>query len=585
MSFMRRMRMFKRIKNILLCSVLCLALMSTALSVAAAGEMKMSWKGDYTNSASLVVTFTSPAAYTQQVTAVLYNDEVSNPGFSDYLRMKEVTSRNGNQTTFSIPLGNDLNAADGKYKLTLTGNGVKASECVETIDVTILIPSNLPSLLTAINSANSSSAMYTALSAVDDALQLNLPASCESLMSELLTVRNGDDYSGSFDTLNEVNDAYAKAYLIDCLKSSGVSADGLCEYVEKYNYIFGLDLEQADYVAYKNDIYTKVISLKSTFGGDGIGDWREFVSAVEKTTAVVKINNCETGELESAVLNYKNLIGLSSDDMAGYNSLPDTNKQIVLRNLYMKSFNTVEEVKTAFVDAVDVELEKVADNSSTNTDNNKNNNGNKNNNNKTDMGTISFGGGGTQTSVATQPTGSFSDVNTSHWAYEYVSKLSGTGIISGYPDGTFRPEAAVTREEFIKMVVSAAGLYDKNAECEFSDVNSSDWFYRYVASAKANGIVNGISDTTFGAGVKISRQDVAVIVERLLVKAADEQNDNEITTKYLDDEKIADYAKTAVVRLSNLGILSGHDDGTFAPEDFLTRAQAAKVIAMFREKL
>ncbi len=573
MMFMRKVCILKTIKDMLLCGVLCIALLIPVLPVSAAHEMQASWRGDYTtDSATLIVTFKSPAQYTQQVTAVLYNDEVSEPVFTDFLRMKEVTSRNGNETTFSIPLGNDLNAADGKYKLTLTGNGIKADECVETVDVTILIPTNLSGLLATINSASDATEMHSALSAVDDALQLNLPASCTSLMNEFIVVRGSSDYNGAFANINAVNDAYVKAYVIDYLKSSGVTADGLCEYVEKNNAIFGLDLEQTDYDAYKNGIYTKVIKLKSTFSGNGIGDWHKLVSAIEKTTAVERINDCETDELETAVLAYKNLIGLSADDLAGYNALPDTNQQIVLRSLYMKNFDITEQIKNAFTGAVTVEQQKLS---------------NSNNNNKNDkpsrenMGTI--GGGGLSAPIAPKPTGIFTDINTSHWAYEYVAKLNGTSIISGYPDGSFKPDATVTREEFIKMVVAAAGLYDKNAVCEFGDVNPDDWFYTYVASAKAKGIVNGIDDTNFGAGVSISRQDVAVIVERLLNSNSGEKD--AVNTNYADDEKIADYAKVAVIRLSNLGILSGHDDGTFAPEAYLTRAQAAKVIAMFREKL
>ena len=69
----------------------------------------------------------------------------------------------------------------------------------------------------------------------------------------------------------------------------------------------------------------------------------------------------------------------------------------------------------------------------------------------------------------------FSDLPSSHWGYSYVQTLVGDGTINGYADGTFRPEANVTRAEFVKMI----GKTDKSFDTPFADINGH-WAYDYI---------------------------------------------------------------------------------------------------------
>ena len=169
--------------------------------------------------------------------------------------------------------------------------------------------------------------------------------------------------------------------------------------------------------------------------------------------------------------------------------------------------------------------------------------------------------------------GSFADMAGYEWASEAVEALKDMGAINGKTDSAFAPADYVTREEFIKMFVSLFGEVDSDASADFADVDSSAWYYSYVASALKAGIVNGVGDGRFGVGQNISRQDIAVIAFRALAIA---KGENEVS--FDDFDSVADYAKDAVDALSSQGIINGMGDGSFAPNANATRAQAAKIL-------
>lgn len=168
----------------------------------------------------------------------------------------------------------------------------------------------------------------------------------------------------------------------------------------------------------------------------------------------------------------------------------------------------------------------------------------------------------------------FSDMAGFAWAEKAVSYLSGKGIINGKGNGAFEPQANVKREEFVKMLVLAFSLSDENADCSFSDVTGGAWFKPYVASAVKNEIINGISAELFGAGEYITRQDMAVCVFRAAGVRADGFDEGMFT----DADKIAPYAREAISWMKKNGLVSGYGDGSFSPNGFCTRAEAAKII-------
>lgn len=166
----------------------------------------------------------------------------------------------------------------------------------------------------------------------------------------------------------------------------------------------------------------------------------------------------------------------------------------------------------------------------------------------------------------------FSDLIGYEWAEKSINELADRGIVTGDETGSFKPGDYVTREAFVKMLVCAMEL-ELDGNCNFVDVAQSDWSYPYIAAAFEAGYVQGISETEFGKGINISREDIAVMVARALGKEI-----NEYKIEFTDADNISDYAVGSIGILCEAGIINGMGDGSFAPKQLCTRAQAAVII-------
>lgn len=172
------------------------------------------------------------------------------------------------------------------------------------------------------------------------------------------------------------------------------------------------------------------------------------------------------------------------------------------------------------------------------------------------------------------PSAVFTDIST-HWARTYIEEMYKDGIVNGKGDGTFAPDATVTREEFITMLVRTLGIDTTGASTNFADVNKDDWFAPFVNAAYKNNIVNGVSSDKFGIGTNISRQDMCVMVYNAIGEKLSKNSDGEY---FADDTAIASYAKNAVYLLKENGVINGRGENIFAPGGTATRAEAAKII-------
>ena len=169
----------------------------------------------------------------------------------------------------------------------------------------------------------------------------------------------------------------------------------------------------------------------------------------------------------------------------------------------------------------------------------------------------------------------FEDVSEDDWYFEYVTVLTEYGIVSGDGTGNFNPTANITREQFLKMLVEAAGIETDEAENTFADVKDA-WYKPYVLKAKNFGIVNGISETEFGIGSNITRQDMAVMISRTIEKLGIEIESKDVD-EFADYSKVSDYARDGVIFMKSIGLIEGYNN-EYRPNDNLTRAEAAKVI-------
>ena len=201
-----------------------------------------------------------------------------------------------------------------------------------------------------------------------------------------------------------------------------------------------------------------------------------------------------------------------------------------------------------------------------------------------------FGGGGGGGGISKQPSDSininnpttedtgFSDMS-NHWAKDAINTLAKSGIIGGFPDGTFKPDESVTRAQFTVMVVRALGIKSEK-QCEFTDVSGNSWYMESISAAVNAGIVNGTGDGKFSPDEYIKRQDAFLIIYR----AYSELLKSEEKHSFVDGNMISDYAVQAVEALYAADIVKGTDSGELKPLDNTSRAEVATILLRIIEK-
>ena len=176
------------------------------------------------------------------------------------------------------------------------------------------------------------------------------------------------------------------------------------------------------------------------------------------------------------------------------------------------------------------------------------------------------------TPTPVEPQDMFTDLGNYAWAKEAVETLASKGVIAGLGDGSFNPGGKLTREQAIKIIVLALGLEGSDTNA-FADEVEGAWYSEYLATARANGIANGVGDNAFGIGKTISRQDFVTMIYRALNIEAESAE-----LSFADKDTIKSYSKDAVAYFSEKGIVNGYTDGTFKPEETVKRAEAAKIV-------
>jgi hypothetical protein len=121
--------------------------------------------------------------------------------------------------------------------------------------------------------------------------------------------------------------------------------------------------------------------------------------------------------------------------------------------------------------------------------------------------------------IYTPPVPTFNDVPATHTFYPYVETAYHQGVISGYSDGTFRPENSVTRGQLCKIVVLAEGWLDNcPVPGHFSDVPPSNPFYCFIETAYNHRIISGYADGTFRPGNPATRGQICKIVYQAVIE-------------------------------------------------------------------
>lgn len=181
--------------------------------------------------------------------------------------------------------------------------------------------------------------------------------------------------------------------------------------------------------------------------------------------------------------------------------------------------------------------------------------------------------------------GSFRDVTRGHWAFASVERAAELGLVTGYSDGTFRPDTPVTRAQFVLMLWRMCGKPAAAKAASFADA-SADWYQDALSWAVENGYVNGLSDTRFGPDAPITRQQAMAILFRL----NGGQSGTELTLTgiyeqtFADSTTIASWAKDATWWAVYHELVSGVGGSRIAPEANASRAQIAAILLRYADQ-
>jgi len=170
----------------------------------------------------------------------------------------------------------------------------------------------------------------------------------------------------------------------------------------------------------------------------------------------------------------------------------------------------------------------------------------------------------------------FADVQ-KHWAKEYIEALAARGIISGFEDGSFRPEAPVTRVQYAAMINKAfASAPSRRGSTTFQDVAANYWGYQAIQAAYQKGFMSGYPEGTFKPDLQIPKLEVLLALSSGLNLSS---TNTSILSFYSDASQIPDWAKSAIAGVTEKRVVVNYPRvKELSPTRNATRAEVAAMI-------
>lgn len=179
------------------------------------------------------------------------------------------------------------------------------------------------------------------------------------------------------------------------------------------------------------------------------------------------------------------------------------------------------------------------------------------------------------------PAPAFTDIH-NHWAADNILFAASRGLLSGTSDTTFSPGTGMTRGMFVTALGRLAGINpDSYQTGKFTDVKADAYYAPYVNWAAQNGIMEGVTATTFAPDTNINREQMAVIMANYAKKLGYDLPKTLRAVTFADNAQISSWAKDAVKAMQQVGILAGKANNCFDPKGTATRAEVATVLRRF----
>ena len=180
------------------------------------------------------------------------------------------------------------------------------------------------------------------------------------------------------------------------------------------------------------------------------------------------------------------------------------------------------------------------------------------------------------------------DVSKDAWYHAAVDYVVKQGIMEGMSATTFSPNTEVTRAQAVQILYNLEGqpdVSDENLGYPYEDVNAEEWYGNAVYWARITGVATGYGDGTFQPGDSITRQEFAqMLYNYARYKGYDLTAEGDLS-QFPDSGSVADWAETAMSWANGNELINGHDDGTIDAAGTATRAQAASILMRFDQNL
>lgn len=388
----------------------------------------------------------------------------------------------------------------------------------------------------------------------------------------------------NIDSISEFGDILAKEFAVGRLNHlSDVS--GVENVINTNNPYYALATDNKYYKNYKEEILGKFVNYTAK---NLAGVREDFVKAY--VAAAIK-NAPVYNSLETVFADLESEIGYNKTH---YNENKCSDMYVTVINNTDK-YSDIDELRK-FIDS----YTKKEDSGSGSTDGNSGSGSSGGRGSSGSGGGFSYSPGDAEKPpvVKQDRTQLFSDIANDRWSHDAIAYLVAKNALSGYSDGSFRPQQAVSRAEFAKIVASAFDYKrqtepsadgEENSDAEpsatFADVSDGDWFAPYVLGLADAKIVSGDNNGAFNPNVGITRQEAAVILYRVLYGKNISDTAETGTMTVGDVGEIAEWAYTPVMQLIRSGIISGYSDGTFRPNGNITREETSKMIYELLYKL
>lgn len=145
-----------------------------------------------------------------------------------------------------------------------------------------------------------------------------------------------------------------------------------------------------------------------------------------------------------------------------------------------------------------------------------------------------------------------------HWAEGDIKVWVEKAILTGYPDGSFKPENSMTRAEFISLINRCFG-FNKTITFEALDVSPASWFAEDISKAKAQGYLDVLGDKLLKPNVPVTREEVAAVAGNILRLSADES----AADTFSDTGSFSNWSKGYIGAVTKAGYMKGYPDNTF----------------------